>query len=99
MNRAAHMSKDKTPMTFLTNPTCWSVVFSAIFLLGGCANQNNKSESTETNATKLYVRGALDYQQQNYDRSMRSLEAAIRSDPNLLMARFLLGTIYCDTAG
>src|SRR5438132_2540681 len=81
-------------MIFFINPSCWSVLFSTIFLLGGFANQNNKSESTDANATKLYVRGALDYQQQNYDRSMRSLEAAIRSDPNLIMARFLLGTIY-----
>jgi tetratricopeptide (TPR) repeat protein len=80
---------------------CWSLLLSAMLLLGGCANNKNGSktasgddEPTETNATKLYVRGHLDYQQQNYDRSLRSLEAALRSDPNLIMARFLLGTIH-----
>jgi Tfp pilus assembly protein PilF len=88
------MSKETTPMTFKTDQACWSVVLSAFFLLGGCASQGGKSEPNETNATKLYVRGALDYQQQNYDRSTRSLEAAIHSDPNLIMARFLLGNIY-----
>jgi tetratricopeptide (TPR) repeat protein len=66
--------------------------------ISGCANQNNKSEGVETNATKLYVRGALDYQQQNYDHSMQSLDAALRTDPNLIMARFLMGTIYREKA-
>lgn len=81
-------------MTSKTYQACWSVVLAATFLLCGCASHSRKSDPAETNANKLYVRGALDYQQQNYERSTRSLEAAIHSDPNLIMARFLLGTIY-----
>lgn len=78
------MSKHSAPYILL----CLALAIS------GCANHNNKSDAVETNATKLYVRGALDYQQHNYDRSMQSLDAALRSDPNLIMARFLMGTIY-----
>ena len=94
MNRAAHMPKEESHLKSITHQTCWSVVLSALILLGGCANGKRAQEPTETSATKLYVRGALDYQQQNYDGAMRSLESALRSDPNLIMARFLLGTIY-----
>jgi tetratricopeptide (TPR) repeat protein len=89
------MSNEKTPLINITHQTCWSVVLSALFLLGGCANRKNTAdERTETSATKLYVRGALEYQQQNYDSAIRSLDSALRSDPNLIMARFLLGTIH-----
>jgi tetratricopeptide (TPR) repeat protein len=88
------MSNEKAPLKIITHQTCWIAVISALALTGGCASKNQKIEATETNATKLYVRGALDYQQQNYDSSMRALEAALRSDPNLIMARFLMGTIY-----
>ena len=53
------MSKETTPMTFKTFQTCWSVVLSATFLFCGCASQSSKSDPTETNATKLYVRGKV----------------------------------------
>src|SRR5205823_3215812 len=89
----ALMSKEKHPLKNITHQTCWIVASVAFLLLGGCAG-GNKSLGTETNATKLYVRGALDYQQQNYDRAMTSLDASLRADPNLIMARFLMGTIY-----
>jgi tetratricopeptide (TPR) repeat protein len=86
------MSKEKHPLKNITHLKCWIVVSCALLLLGGC--KGGKSAGNETNATKLYVRGALDYQQQNYDRAMTSLDSALRADPNLIMARFLMGTIY-----
>jgi len=90
------MSKRETPLKKFTHLTCWSALFAALVIIaiGGCAKDTQTAKPPETNATKLYVRGALDYQQQNYDLATRSLESAIRSDPNLIMARFLLGTIY-----
>jgi tetratricopeptide (TPR) repeat protein len=91
------MSNRKTHLKIITHQTCWIAVMAAplaLVLAGGCASKNQSSQGTETNATKLYVRGALDYQQQNYDQSRKSLDEALRADPNLIMARFLLGTIY-----
>jgi tetratricopeptide (TPR) repeat protein len=73
--------------------TCWSIVGIALLLAAGCSN-NDKPQNGDNTALNLYVRGALDHQSQNDDSASKSLEAALRHDPNLIMARFLLGTIY-----
>jgi len=76
------------------NPTLWSILFATVLLLAtGCAN-NDKPLNDDRRPIDLYVRGALHYNANNNDAAARSLEAALRADPNLIMARFLLGTIY-----
>lgn len=45
-------------------------------------------------AVDLYVRGAQAYQAGKNDDAVRSLEAAVKQNPDLLMARAMLGDIY-----
>src|SRR5438105_4866592 len=75
------------------NQTYWTIAVIALLLVAGCSS-NDKSQNNENSALNLYVRGALDHQSQNDDAASRALESALRQDPNLIMARFLLGTIY-----
>src|SRR5881394_3634967 len=86
-----HRSASKIP----ANQTYWAVAITALLLATGCSsNEKPQSNGTNSTALSLYVRGALDHQSQNDDASLQSLQAALQHDPNLIMARFLLGTIY-----
>jgi tetratricopeptide (TPR) repeat protein len=47
-----------------------------------------------TRGNSLYVQGALAYQEGNRDRALAALQSALQVNPDLIMARFLLGNIY-----
>src|SRR5207247_828123 len=89
------MPKHYTPLLNQANQTYWTIAAIALLLAAGCSsNDKDKPQNHDNTALNLYVRGALDHQNQNDDAASRALESALRHDPNLIMARFLLGTIY-----
>lgn len=50
----------------------------------------------QARARANYGQGALAYQQGDRDAAARDLRAAVAEDPNLVVARFLLGKVYKD---
>jgi tetratricopeptide (TPR) repeat protein len=61
-------------------------------LIGGCTQQTTTYPVVKGNDS--YVRGALAYQEGDRDHAAEALQAAIQENPDLIMARFLLGTIH-----
>lgn len=77
-------------------PSGWILGAAVLISLnGGCA-QWSASERTIVRANDLYVQGALAYQEGNRDRAMAALQSALQSNPDLIMARYLMGTIHRD---
>jgi tetratricopeptide (TPR) repeat protein len=60
----------------------------------GCVHQPALQEPVA--GTTGYVSGALAYQEGQRERAIDALQNALRDNPNLIMARFLLGNIYKD---
>ncbi|MGE5611853.1 MAG: tetratricopeptide repeat protein [Bacillota bacterium] len=72
--------------------SAYSVAALAGVLIGGCAQQTTTYPVVKGNDS--YVRGALAYQEGDRDRAVEALQAAVQENPDLIMARFLLGTIH-----
>jgi tetratricopeptide (TPR) repeat protein len=60
----------------------------------GCVDFGRGSGQQLSRGNTLYVKGALAYQEGDKDRSMAALHSALQVNPDLIMARFLLGNIY-----
>lgn len=58
----------------------------------GCMRQTATPEPVA--GTSGYVAAALAYQEGQRERAIEALQVALRDNPNLIMARFLLGGIY-----
>ena len=65
-----------------------------LIALPGCVHQPAVQEPVA--GTSGYVAGALAYQEGQRERAIEALQSALRDNPNLIMARFLLGGIYKD---
>lgn len=65
-------------------------------LLSGCAGSSSAPEQRNVNAKQLYVQGALAYQEGDRQRALEALHNALKENPDLIMARFLLGNVYRD---
>ncbi len=79
-----------------TPPKLIVPVILAGLLAAGCYPQARTSSDNLVKGNDLYVSGALAYQQGDRDRAMAALQSALQENPDLIMARFLLGTIYRD---
>ncbi|MGN6625944.1 MAG: tetratricopeptide repeat protein [Tepidisphaeraceae bacterium] len=64
----------------------------ALSLVGGCASSG--TGTTNTTATQDYVNGYRSYKAGDQDAAIRSLQSAVAKNPNLTMARSLLGDLY-----
>lgn len=60
---------------------------------GGCGGRPVATADTISGG-RSYVQAALAYQEGDRVRAMAALKSALEDNPNLIMARFLLGTIY-----
>lgn len=65
----------------------------AVAHLGGCAPRETATV-IQVKGNTSYVQGALAYQEGDADRAIAALQSALQENPDLIMARFLLGTIY-----
>ncbi|HEX2971465.1 MAG TPA: tetratricopeptide repeat protein [Tepidisphaeraceae bacterium] len=72
--------------------SAYSLATLAGMFLGGCTQQTTTYPIVKGNDD--YVRGALAYQEGDRDRAVEALQLAIQENPDLIMARFLLGTIH-----
>src|SRR5688572_5954618 len=70
--------------------TCAALSIAA----AGCADWGRPRARRMTQGNTLYVQGALAYQEGNKDRALAALQSALQVNPDLIMARFLLGNIY-----
>src|ERR1041385_966116 len=70
----------------------------ALCLAGGCSYSDRPAARSVSGSmgTAHYVDGALAYQNGKRERAISALHLALRDNPNLIMARYLLGTIYKD---
>jgi tetratricopeptide (TPR) repeat protein len=59
--------------------------------LGGCQSEASRRV---VRGNQLYVEGALAYQDGNRERAMAALQSAVQENPDHIMARFLMGTIF-----
>jgi Tfp pilus assembly protein PilF len=66
---------------------------AAMLLCGSCTSE--KPPET-VHADGLYASGAMALQEGQTERAVTDLKAAVGENPNLIMARFLLGNIYRD---
>jgi tetratricopeptide (TPR) repeat protein len=82
----------KTPMR-KSSMRLAGILIAAMPLLAGCVN-DPAARLTESN--KLYVDGAMAYQEGDKQRAMAALQIALQQNPDLIMARFLLGNIHKD---
>lgn len=69
---------------------------SATMLLAGCWPQPVTPEQKTEQAMHLYVDGALAYQEGDRERALSALQNALQDNPDLIMARFLLASLYRD---
>jgi tetratricopeptide (TPR) repeat protein len=71
---------------------CATLAISA----AGCIDFTRPPNETQrmTRGNSLYVKGALAYQEGSRDRAVAALQSALQVNPDLIMARFLLGNIY-----
>ena len=67
----------------------------AVFALAGC-RQSASSSPGLVKGNDLYVQGAIAHQSGDDNRALAALQSALQENPNLIMARFLLGNIYRD---
>ncbi len=67
-------------------------IFVLSVLVAGCSPQTATRAPIAGNSS--YVQGALAYQEGDRERALAALQAALRENPDLIMARFLLGTIH-----
>jgi tetratricopeptide (TPR) repeat protein len=68
-------------------------VLAGALAVGGCATPRDRRVAS---GNDLYVKGALAYQEGDRERAMAALQSAIQQNPDLIMARFLLGNIHRD---
>jgi tetratricopeptide (TPR) repeat protein len=71
-----------------------SCVLAAAVSLGGCTQEALEPKVVPGNQS--YVEGALAYQEGDRERALAALQAALQTNPDLIMARFLMGNIYRD---
>jgi len=71
----------------------WALLLILVLSLG-CARET--ATRIDIKGGDQYVRGALAYQEGDRERAVIALQEAIRENPNLIMARFLLGSVYKD---
>jgi len=64
-----------------------------LIMAGGCAARA-LAVAEGISGGKRYVEGALAYHEGDRVRAIAALRSALEENPNLIMARFLLGTIY-----
>jgi len=88
--------KDSQVMSFSTRIFSASLLVVGVLVLGGCYPQAKTSSDNLIKGNDLYVQGAMAYQQGDRDRAIAALQTSLQENPNLIMARFLLGTIYRD---
>ena len=71
---------------------CAALAISA----AGCIDFTHPPNQTQrlTRGNALYVQGALAYQEGSRDRALAALQSSLQVNPDLIMARFLLGNIY-----
>lgn len=70
---------------------------AGLLALSGCfQNQKARAERKNLDATQSYVEAALAYQEGDRERALASLQSALAQNPDLIMGRLLLGTIYRD---
>ncbi len=69
---------------------------AAVLLPAGCRQQPATPEERSERATHLYVDGALAYQEGDKERALLALQNALNDNPDLIMARFLLASLYRD---
>ncbi len=70
------------------------LVVAGLAAAGAGCQQRQLSDPALVRGTDLYVQGALAYQEDDQSRAIAALQSALQENPNLIMARFLLGTIY-----
>lgn len=80
--------------TYRQRVACYLVI-GTVGLFSGCAQEARPPVET-VKGTNWYVEGALAYQQGDQAKAIQSLQSALQENPNLIMARFLLGGIYRD---
>ena len=76
------------------SPLFGLLVSAAMLLPAGCAPETATPAKVQGN--EEYVHGALAYQEGDRERAIAALQSALRENPDLIMARFLLGSIYRD---
>jgi tetratricopeptide (TPR) repeat protein len=76
--------------------TLLSLCLLVCLVLAGCRPFADVQQPTERLAANSYVEGALAYQEGDRDRAVIALLDALGENPDLIMARFLLGDIYRD---
>src|SRR5580765_5479232 len=63
-----------------------------ISMLTGC--QSNTGSLQRPAAVEKYIEGAKSYQSGDLEKATAELSSAVRANPNLVMARIMLGDIY-----
>jgi tetratricopeptide (TPR) repeat protein len=72
------------------------LLLASMAILSGCAAVPRNSSDNLIKGNDLYVKGAMAHQRGDDDQAIAALQAALQENPDLIMARFLLGTIYRD---